>query len=776
MRLRIQEPNLPPRDLQLQQPIILIGRDANCDVAFDPARFPKVSGIHAELRQQDGQVIVIHRSRSNRTLLNEQPLERDTPVKVGDRIRLGFTGPTITIVALSTVAPNSKPLDRQSPSTAATQLAVNASEILRGTKTTRKIVIGQGGTIGRDLGQVQFHLDHPLVSRVHARLTLKNGETVLADLGSANGTFVNGERLKSLRILRANDQIDIGPFSLIFDGQALNSTSRSNNVQLVASHVGRIVQNTTSRSKLTLLSDITLVINPGEFVAIIGPSGSGKSTLLGVISGRTAPTSGCVAINNQDLHHNFAALKEDLAVVPQSTMLHESLTVEQTLAYTAALRLPPDTTRQERAASIDRIVNAVGLDHRRNIKIHQLSGGQLKRAGLGCELMSDPSLLFLDEVTSGLDEHSDGEMMRLFRQLANQGKTLVCVTHNLSHVEQNCHLVAVLTVGGHLAFFGRPAEALDYFGVERLADVYVELPTRQPNEWALAFQKSGYCQQYIQSRMPTNLAAASSTATHVDARGFASFFRQWNVLIQRNIAVWRNDVSALLALFGQAILVAFLLCMVFGDLSFEELPDPTVRLPKIRNVLFLVAVSSFWLGCNNSVKEIVKERRIYQRERDFNLIPEAFLASKLLVMALLGIFQALLLGIIVLGWCSVSGTLLGHLAVLCGLSFVGTSLGVAISSLAKTEEVAVAAVPIVIIPQIILAGVVADLPWLPDRVARVLTTVYWGQKGMEQTIDEMDRIVGSFSPSIELVLLVLGLHSLVFIAIAWYGCRWLRVR
>jgi ABC-type multidrug transport system ATPase subunit len=777
MKLRIQEPDAPPRDVQVERDVVRIGRDASCEVSFDPVRFPKVSGVHAELRRSNGQMVLIHRSQSNRTLLNDQPLDREATIKAGDRIRLGFTGPTITVLSLPRVAAQvatAKARSGNEIDSPETQMAINAKDILRGVGTTRKMHIGHGGVLGRDPLAAQFLLDHPLVSRVHARLTIENGRTVLADCGSANGTFVNGQRLTAPHALSVEDTIDIGPYSLVFDGQSLTSRSRANDVQLIVSQVGRVVQDTAKRRDLTLLHDVTLVLNPAEFVAIIGPSGSGKSTLLGVISGRTSPSSGTASVNGQDLHRNFAVLKEDLAVVPQTTSLHESLTVDQTLAYTASLRLPPDTNQEERRTSVDKIVDAVGLTQRRRVRIRQLSGGQLKRAGLGCELLSEPSLLFLDEVTSGLDEHADGEMMRLFRRIADQGKTIACVTHNLSHIEENCHLVAVLTVGGRLAFFGRPVEALDYFAIERLADVYTELDARSPEEWATAFRRSPQYANHIQSRMPQETPLPSPPAARAGTKELNSFVRQLFVLVKRNVAIWRNDTQALAALFGQACLVALLLCIVFGSVAPSGTVDPITRLAKIRNLLFLVGISSFWLGCNNAVKEIVKERRIYQRERDFNLIPEAYLASKLLVMFTLGIAQAILLGILVYGWCGMSGSIVGHLAILCGLSFAGTSLGLGISALARTEEVAVAAVPIAIIPQIILTGVVAHLAHFPELLARMFVTVYWGQKDAEQVIDATDRLASDFEPSLAIALAVVCLHACIYLGVAWYGSRWMR--
>ena len=282
--------------------------------------------------------------------------------------------------------------------------------------------------IGREKSRVQILLPHPQISRVHARITLQGETALLADLKSANGTFVNGVRVRKRTTVRRGDQIDIGPYALQFTGQALVPRSRSDNVELVARNVSRVVTNRETGKPLTLLDGITLIIRPREFVCLLGPSGSGKSTLMSALSGRTSPNSGSVLVNGQDLHANFDALKQDIAVVPQKDILHDSLSVGDALWYTARLRLPPDLSRGEVATCIDETLESVSLTQRRGTLIRHLSGGQVKRASLANEIMCKPSLLFLDEVTSGLDEQTDREMMDLFRSLADSGKTVVCIT------------------------------------------------------------------------------------------------------------------------------------------------------------------------------------------------------------------------------------------------------------------------------------------------------------------------------------------------------------
>lgn len=771
MRLRLWEAGQATSIYEIQQPVIRLGRDTACEICFDSAKYPKVSGLHAELRFAGEQLTLVHRSGSNHTLVNGQPIAKTARLKVGDRLRLGVTGPELEVLSSGQTVqrPQRKALNK-SAAPPATLLGGSSRDYVPAPNVDR-FEIGQGGIIGRDPKHAQFLLEHPQVSRVHARISVVSGRCTLTDLGSANGTYCNGTRLTSPQQLAPGDTLDVGPFTLMFDGQGLVSRSRVDNVQLVVSNVGFVIQNTANRKPLTLLDRVEFVLDPGEFLCILGPSGSGKSTLLNVISGRRSATSGKVYVNGRELHSNFAALKQDLSVVPQSSNLHELLTVEQSFRFTSELRLPADLSQDELRATVANTLETVGLTPRRKVRISQLSGGQLKRAGLGGELLSEPSLLFLDEVTSGLDEHSDGEMMRLFRELADAGKTLVCITHNLAHVEANCHLVAILTVGGKLAFYGSPTEAKAYFRLERLAEIYAELNKKTPIQWAEAFRTSPLYKKYVVGRQPDLRDAQGPSATSLDDRTRTSGVRQFSVLLRRTVSVWRGNPAAVVVLFGQALLVALLLCMVFGHIDDIHADNPLERPSKIRNLLFLVCVSCFWLGCNNSVKELVKERLIYHRERDYNLLPEAYLFSKLIFLATIGVLQTLLLAMTALTWFGMPGSFASMFSVLAASSFAGTSLGLAISATAKNEEVAVALVPIVIIPQIILAGVVATLPALSDWIARLFVTIYWSQQAIENCLPEADRPTGVLLASFGLSVSIILLHAACFLSLAWWGVR-----
>ncbi|WP_088256541.1 ABC transporter permease [Fimbriiglobus ruber] len=217
----------------------------------------------------------------------------------------------------------------------------------------------------------------------------------------------------------------------------------------------------------------------------------------------------------------------------------------------------------------------------------------------------------------------------------------------------------------------------------------------------------------------------------------------------------------------QILLVAVLMVMVFGRLP--DIDNPIERGQKTVSLLFLLAVSSFWLGCNNSAKELVKERIIFLRERDFNLRVDSYYLSKFVVMVGIGLLQILLLLGIVRVACDPAGSLLGQKLILSLLAVTGTTVGLFISSAPRTEEIATALVPVAVLPQIVLAGVIAPLSSAPKFVAKVFITSYSGQRSLESLLPAADVaflkredaiVVGALS-------FVLG-HVVIFSALTYY--------
>ncbi len=747
----------------------LVGRNETADVCVLDQT---CSRHHFRIVRREGRHFVEALNSVNPTYLDGRPVPGIETVDHGAFLQAGQTRFQFLLRPPGEATTNKAPIARP-PLDAPTIMAGpsrSADELLGGTV----FPLAENTLIGREPG-VQIHLPHPQVSRRHASLTLQGPTATITDLNSANGTFVNGVRIQAPTALRPGDQLDIGPYALRFTGTALVPRPRSDNVELIARGVQRIVKNRETGKPLPLLDDVTLVIRPREFVCLLGPSGSGKSTLLSALSGRATPDGGAVLLNGKNLHVHFQALKQDIAVVPQKDVLNESLGVGQALWYTAKLRLPPDTTAAEIETSLVEMLNTVGLTTRRGTQIRHLSGGQVKRASLANEILCKPSLLFLDEVTSGLDEQTDREVMNLFRSLADAGKTVVCITHSLANVERTCHLVVILTAGGKLAFVGKPAEALKYFGIDRLGDVYDVLAHQPPEHWQQTFRKSPLWKSYVGDRLPPDAtppdAPTLTQPWHNPGDRLRLFVRQTALLTRRYAAIWRGDYAAVLAMMGQALVVAVLLGLLFGNLDvLDKTPGPLSDYSlRSLNLMFLLAVSSFWFGCNNAAKEIVKERTLYTRERDFNLLAESYYASKLLLLTLFSFCQTMLLFVVVRLWCQPPGSFGVELCVLLALALAGVTVGLAISACAPTEEMAITLIPLVVIPQIILSGQIAPLEGVSKALALLGVSTYWGKRGLDGCLPESFGLE-QHSPGV--AVLVLLTHVGLGVAVALAALYW----
>lgn len=224
---------------------------------------------------------------------------------------------------------------------------------------------------------------------------------------------------------------------------------------------------------LRLLHGIQLSLSSGELCGVIGPSGAGKSTLFKVLLGLKQPSAGKVLLDGGELERGGP-----IGYVPQDDALHRTLTVLQELRYAAELRMP-HASAAERASVVDTALRQVGLQERRETRIGKLSGGQRKRVSVALELLTSPGLLILDEPTSGLDPGLEGQMMTLFRKLAEEGRIILVATHAMQSLPL-CHRLLVI-VKGRVAFFGSPDEALRYFGVTEHGEIF-DVLARRPAE------------------------------------------------------------------------------------------------------------------------------------------------------------------------------------------------------------------------------------------------------------------------------------------------------
>lgn len=646
-------------------------------------------------------------------------------------------------------------LQREQPASLAR--STNRSQIVRtdenGSATAPdRVPLDHGLTVGRQAMPGQVVLDHPNVSRRHAAFEVVDGTIVLRDLGGTNGTYVNGARLRGARPLIPGDRIDIGPFELTFDGTALTRGWRVGNVELLVRDASYDVPGRrSSAAPQRILHAANLRIRPSEFVAIIGANGSGKSTLMNIMAGRAFPSEGGVLLNGANLRANFAALKQDIAFVPQQDVLHEQLTLRQALDYAARLRLPPDTTVEQRHAAVNDAARNVDLLDRLDQRIGAFSGGQKKCASLASEILNRPSLLLLDEVTSGLDESTDWEIMRLLRRLADDGMTIIIVTHTLANVTQFCDKVVCMGRGGQPTFVGAPSEVLDFFAVDRLGEVFNRTDEGGAEYWRARFEST----VGALANLPTTAEARGDTrrpdAQHTREPVLFTLrriARQGAILLHRNARLLLTDRRTLVMAVVQSVLIGGLIGYAFGNFGTGQ-----ERVNAQNALLLLLGLSAIWLGCNAASKDIVGELAIYRREHDINLSTAAFIGAKYIASCVFTVLQLAVVYVLAATLSDgIPGDRLGQFLLLTIGALAGTAMGLVISAFANTRDQATTIVPLALVPQLVLAGVL--VPKLPDpavAVAKIAVSGYWLTEAMKSVFIAADgpiRVINAHTGSL----------------------------
>ena len=551
------------------------------------------------------------------------------------------------------------------------------------------------------------------VSRYHAELRRSSrGGYEIADLGSHNGTFVNGQRVTSAPVTEA-DTIGIGPATFHLVGQELQEFIDTGEVSLS-------VQNLTVRlpGGKVLLDEVSFPLGERCLLGVIGPSGAGKSTLLGALTGMKPATDGTVLYDNRDLYQDYAELKYRIGLVPQQDIMHTQLSARRALRYAAELRFPRDTSARERNERVDEVLGELSLTPHANTRAESLSGGQRKRVSVALELLTKPSLLFLDEPTSGLDPGLDKSVMEMMAGLAHDGRTVIVVTHSVANLDL-CDRLLVLVPGGKVAFFGPPREGLRHFGQPGWAEVFQAFENEPGRDWAGEYKRSPLHAQYVAEAMAVAPPAARpQLAPPTPPPRRKRFFSQLSTLCRRYLAVIASDRVYLGFLVGAPLVLAGIMQLVSSP---EGLAGPPHSNTNAEAILLILAIGACFTGALNSIREIVKERSIYTRERAAGLSSGAYLWSKLLVLGVLSALQAALMTVVGLLGRTMprTGSFLTHapfveiVLAMALLAIASMTLGLLISSSVSTSEKSLPLLFISVMAQVVFTGGVIAIAGQP---------------------------------------------------------------
>ena len=757
----VSTPGRPP--FLLSKPMVWLGRDPTCEVIFE-ASAGTVSRKHAELRQVNGDLVIADNKSFNGTLVNGQRITTAIPLYHDDEIQLGVGGPVIRLDSPARAAPlgasltgqrSIQGLDSGAVGSKTVVFQVDRPSVQRPSDPAEAqllmslpLVAGRTLSIGRDEAN-DIKIDGLQISKRHAKLALHGGSVTVEDLNSTNGVYVNGERV-SKRQIGPTDAVQIGAFQIRVDGgNNVGVFDTRSKFRIDATGLTKLAKSRSAGGAIKLLDAISLSIRPNEFVGMLGPSGSGKSTLMDALNGVRPVKTGSVQINGTDLYRHFDSLKQSIGYVPQEDIIHRELSVYRTLYYVAKLRLSRDVSKAEIRQIIDEVLDVTNLADRRDVSVRRLSGGQRKRVSIAVELITKPSVIFLDEPTSGLDPAAETRTMRLFKQIADSGRTVVMTTHNLENVRLFDKVI--LLMRGRLVYYGPPDDALKHFGVAGFKELYEKLDHPLPldastneteRQQAMERAAEDFKQKYVASpqfrelveKPLSNLQELGPASRQKKRRlGIFGAIGQWITLSRRYFRVLLRDKLTLLILFAQAPIIAMMTFFAMGSRQPRDF------------VYFVLALVAIWFGTSLSAREIIREKPVYRRERMFNLGILPYLASKLFILSLIVGVQCLMVFVPLklfdlVGLMPMPGEYLGLPQIWAMLltAGVGIALGLFVSALVRTSEMATSIVPLLLIPQLLFSGLMG-VPSGISKVAGLAMPAAWSFDTMKRfsTLDTL---------------------------------------
>lgn len=496
------------------------------------------------------------------------------------------------------------------------------------------------------------------------------------------------------------------------------------------------------------LRNINIREESGKLIGIMGGSGAGKSTLLNVLNGVEVPSAGEVLINGKNIHKDKKSVEGVIGHVTQDDLLIEELTVYQNLFYNAKLCFG-NLSDEEIAKKCHTLLADLGLYETRDLKVGSplektISGGQRKRLNIGLELIREPSVLFVDEPTSGLSSRDSENIMDLLKELALKGKLIFVVIHQpSSDIFKMFDKLEILDVGGYPIYYGNPVDAVSYFKTlvqhvnaeesecwncgnvnpesifniieSKVLDEYGNLTHNRKNspaEW------NKYYVEKIESSI-------SDIKHHIEIPEaifkIPNALKQFKVFITRDVLSKLTNTQYLLINFIEAPLLAFILAYLVRYFNTDADTTKGYLYRENENIpayMFMAVVVALFIGLTVSAEEIIRDRKIRKRESFLNLSKGSYLWSKIVIMFVLSAIQTIcfvLVGNLVLG---VHGMFVDYWLILFTTSCFANMLGLNISSAFNSAVTIYILIPFLIIPQLLLSGVIVKFDKLNPTLAK----------------------------------------------------------
>lgn len=739
--------------------VYLVGRDQGSDLQID---FPRISRNHLRIEFLGEFWNIKDLDSSNGTFFGRKQIksiniEKETTLNLGDR-----HGISLRLIPLENFQKGENIVNDFVDKT---QLIDSKFESQMDSSFSR-IKLGERIRIGRDLKN-DWSINDLTVSRFHAEiLSSKLGDFYITDLKSENGTFVNGKSIKRHN-LSIGDVITVGHTSRKFTQDGLEGSGPNEGTEIFANQISYQV------GEKVLLQPASFKLGTRTLTAIIGPSGAGKSTLLNTLTGRVSLTSGKILIGGRDLETDYSKLKNEIGLVPQADIIHTKLTVRQALNYGAALRLPKDVSKSERDERVNQILDKLELTPRADLQVFKLSGGQKKRVSIGLELLTKPELLVLDEPTSGLDPGLDAHVMETLRTLADDGQTIVVVTHAVENLNF-CDNVILIGSGGRLAYFGPPSTIFKTLGKSNWAEIF-----------KLLADNDATFLQVAKNRF--NVGDNQKRAIKESAKR-QNWIKQCFTLSSRYASVIKADRFYMFLLFAVPVIMG--LISYFTSSKWGFAPGPITEAgfrynPTARSSVMVLVLGSMFIALSTSVQEFVKERDIFLREKNVGVRVSAYFFSKFFTLFVIVSIQLTIFMNIVLfkrpqsNLRTFFGSSINSIFVITIILGVCSLLiGLIISSFISTTEQSMPALVGVTMIQIVLSGILPiESGKFISKVSALMpsfmaTNAYASVTDLaEITFTQSKSLLTRWSPTsgnMLLMLVELTLLSLLFALISLY--------
>lgn len=554
---------------------------------------------------------------------------------------------------------------------------------------------------------------------------------------------------------------------------------------------------------LFLLRDINFCVPKGHFMAIVGPSGCGKTTLLKAIAGIKETTEGSFWWEGRNLEEDGDFEPSEIGYVPQFSIAHEALTVDECVENAARLRVKADTDTLNDL--IDSVLEETGMTEIADRPVKLLSGGQRRRLSLAMELVSGPKILLCDEVTSGLDPRSEREIVELLHALSmKEGRIVISVTHSLAQME--LYDSVMMLVGGRLAYHGSPGTMAHYFGVKGGEEVYPRLQLREPEEWGQSWLKHraeyyakleyDHIAKFRRGGMePPPVQAAEEKEAEDRVPGFMT---QFGVLLKRRFTLLFRDRTQLLLQLAMIVIFPILVALFSGkgqdqlmhltdrmgdDIALEmqaQQEQAEVRAKvgsAVSGIIMFEVILLGLMGSNNSASEIAGERQLLEKEKFAGVSPGACVASKAFYLAVPVLVQSLWMFIFVQYFWPLRGDAVNHLVFLLLANAAMTSVCLGISANCRTAAQSSLLSIYLVGFQLPLSGAVLALPDTVEKLTQPFISAYWAWSGSirggldSEVLKAVNSIVQTSFSEPGLCHIVLAAHIVAGLALAYIGVK-----